>query len=283
MALAALLASSAVAALAEPLKGEYRQPTDAELAANPALKDHMILDVTPASGYGLDNVDQLKKTLGTEKARADKAEGDLAPFKALKVKPEEVASKLEKLGTLEAIDPTKEADRLAEEKARGIKEQLVTAHNDEKKTWTERERTLLSVVDDAKRTQAATSAIVEAGGNPDVLLPHVLGQTKLVEKDGQFEVQVVDAQGNARIGDASGGLMSLSQLVDEFKAKDAFAPLFEASGKSGGGAKEGGGGGGATGSVRSKADLIDLNAKAAFIEEHGQEAYLALPPTAVAA
>lgn len=276
MALAALLTSTAVAALADPLKAEYRAPTEAELAANPDLKDHMLLDVTPQKGFGLDNVEQLKKTVGTEKARADNLDKELAPFKALKVKPDEVATKLNRLGELEQIDPTKEADRLAEEKAKGIKEQLVTAHNDEKKGWTEREKMLLSVVDDAKRTQAATSAIIEAGGNPDVLLPHVLGQTKLVEKDGQFDVLVIDGSGNPRIGDASGGAMKLPQLVEEFKAKDAFAPLFEASGKSGGGAPPKGPGGKppVTGVKKSE---MDLNARAEFIDAHGQEAYLALP------
>jgi len=277
MALAALLASAAHAALADPIKSEYRPATDAEIAANPALKDHFVLDVTPAQGFGLDNVEKLKSTLGSEKARADKAEGDLAPYVALKVKPDEVKTKLEKLTSLEKLDPDKEADRLAEQKVAGIKDQLVSAHNEEKKGWQSRESSLLTVIDDSKRTQAATSAIVAAGGNPDVLLPHVLGQTKLVEKDGKFEVAVVDAQGNPRIGDASGGTMTLDQLVGEFKAKDAFAPLFEASGKSGGG---GGGGnppkgpGGIT--ARSKAEM-DLNTRAEFIEAQGMDAYLALP------
>lgn len=285
MALAALLASTAVAALPDGVKGEYRNPTDAEIAANPALKDHMILDVTPAAGYGLDNVEKLKSTLGTEKARADNAEKELKPFKDAKIDPAKVGQSLERLAELEKIDPTKEADRLAEEKARGIKDQLVQAHNTEKSDWQKREQKLVGELDKATRIQAATTAIVEAGGNPDVLLPHVLGQTKFVEKDdGSFEVAVVDAQGNPRIGDAGGGAMNLGQLVEEFKAKDSFAPLFAASGKSGGGAQQQGPGGGGktTGAVRSKADLADLNARAEFIEEHGQEAYLSLPTTAAA-
>lgn len=283
MALKALLASTAVAALADGLKEQYRNPSDAEIAANPALKDNMILDVTPEAGYGLDNVEKLKQTLGTEKARADNAETKLKPFVDAKIDPAKVSQSLERLAELEKIDPTKEADRLAEEKAKGIKDQLVEAHNTEKKGWQTREQKLVGELDKATRIQAATTAIVEAGGNPDVLLPHVLGQTKFVEKeDGTFSVAVVDAQGNPRIGDAGGGAMNLGQLVEEFKAKDSFAPLFQASGKSGGGAQNPGGGGkpANTGAVRSKADLSDLNAKAEFIEEHGQEAYLALPSAA---
>lgn len=284
MALAALLATSAHASLAEAIKSEYRAPTEAELAATPALKDHVILDVTPAQGYGLDNVAQLKTTLGTEKARAEKAEGELAPFKALKVKPADVTAKLERLGELEKIDPDKEADRLAEAKVQPIKQQLVDAHNDEKKGWNEREKLLLGVVDEAKRTSAATKAIIDAGGDPEVLLPHVLGSTKLVEKDGKFDVVVVDGAGNPRIGDAAGANMTLDGLVGELKSKDSFAPLFQASGATGGGAQNKGPGGGPKNTtVRSKADLADLNARAEFIDVHGSDAYLALPNEAAAA
>lgn len=283
MALKALLASTAVAALADPLKAEYRAPTSAELAADPGLKDLMILDVSEEQGFGLDNTRKLKETLSAEKVRADKAEKDLAPFTALKVKPADVQAKLEKLGNLEKLDPDKEADRIAEQKVAGIKDQLVSAHNDEKKTWQSREQRLVGELDKATRIQAATKAIVDAGGNPDVLLPHVLGSTKFVEKDDRFEVQVVDASGNPRIGDAGGGAMTLDQLVSDYKARDAFAPLFSASGKSGGGGGGGGGGKGPLGNqARSKADL-DLNAKAEFIENQGMDAYLSLPDTSATA
>lgn len=275
----ALLSTTAHAALADPLKAEYRAPSDAEVAANPALKDHMILDVGAVSGYGLDNVEKLKSTLGAEKARADKAEGDLKPFRDAKIDPSKVSTQLERLAELEKLDPTKEADKIAEQKAAGIKEQLIEAHNTEKTGWKQREQKLVGELDKATRISAATKAIVEAGGNPDVLLPHVLGQTKFIEKDdGSFDVAVVDSSGNPRIGDAGGGAMSLSQLVEEFKAKDSFAPLFSASGRSGGGTPPSGGGGGGTrpNTVRSKADL-DLNGKAEFIEAHGADAYLSLP------
>lgn len=272
MALAALIAASSHAALAEALRSEYRQPTEQELAANPSLKDHMILDVTPTQGFGLDNVDKLKAVLGQEKTRADKAEQTAATFKDL---PKDAATKLARLAELEKLDPTAEADKIANTKFEAAKSQLLEQFENEKKPLVERTEKLFSELDKAKRVQAATAAIVEEGGNPDVLLPHVLGSTKFVEKDGKFEVLVVDAEGNTRIGDSSGGAMTLTQLVSEFKSKDAFAPLFSASGKSGGGAKPGSGGGApATGKKKSE---MDLNERAAFISEHGQEAYLALP------
>lgn len=276
MALKALLTSTAVAALADPIKGEYREPTAAELKANPGLEGHMLLDVTDEQGFGLDNTRQLKETLGTEKARADKAEADLAPFAATGVKPRDLKARLEKLGELEKLDPDKEADRLAQTKFDSMKQQLVEQHKEEKKALEERTGVLFTELDKSKRVEAATKAIVDAGGNPDVLLPHVLGQTKFVEKDGKFDVQVIDTQGNPRIGDAGGGGMTLPQLVDEFKAKDAFAPLFAASGTTGGGTTPSTQNHGGQGAPRTRADL-DLNAKAEYIEKNGMEAYLALP------
>lgn len=271
MALAALIAAASHSALAEAIRGEYRQPTDAELSANPSLKDHMILDVTPTSGFGLDNVEQLKSVLGQEKSRADKAEQTAAKFKDL---PADAATKLTRLAELEKLDPNAEADKIANTKFEAAKSQLLQQFEQEKQPLVERSEKLFSELDKAKRVQAATAAIVEAGGNPDVLLPHVLGSTKFVEKDGEFTVQVVDEKGNTRIGDSSGGAMTLNQLVSEFKTKDAFAPLFAASGKSGGGAKPGSGGG--TPASGKKKSEMDLNERAAFIAEHGQEAYLQL-------
>lgn len=270
MALAALIAAASHSALAEGIRGEYRQPTDQEVAASPALKDHMILDVTPTSGFGLDNVEQLKSVLGTEKSRADKAELTAAKFKDL---PADAASRLTRLTELEKLDPNAEADKIANTKFEAAKSQLLEQFENEKKPLVERSEKLFSALDTAKRVQAATQAIVEEGGNPDVLLPHVLGSTKFVEKDGDFSVQVVDDKGNTRIGDSSGGAMTLTQLVSEFKSKDAFAPLFAASGKSGGGTQKGTGSAPAGGKKKSE---MSLNEKAEFISTQGQEAYLQL-------
>lgn len=273
MALAALIAASSHAALAEALRSEYRQPTAEEIAVNPALKDQMILDVTPTSGFGLDNVDQLKAVLGQEKARADRAEQTAGKFKDL---PADAAARLARLAELEKLDPNAEADKIANTKFEAAKSQLLEQFENEKKPLVERNEKLFSELDKAKRVQAATQAIVEEGGNPDVLLPHVLGSTKFVEKDGEFAVLVVDDKGNPRIGDSSGGSMNLKQLVSEFKKKDAFAPLFSASGKSGGGGQGGNGGGTPPAGSKKKSEM-DLNERAAFIGEHGQEAYLNLP------
>lgn len=277
MALAAMIAASAHAELADPIKGEYRAPTEAEIAANPALKDHMLLDVQPVQGFGLDNVEMLRTTLGREKGRADKAERAAAAFGDLK--PEEITAKLEKLGELEALDPAKEADKLAAAKVEAAKREMAAQHEASVKAKDEKINKYRGALDNTLRREQAIKAITEAGGSAEALLPHVLNHLKFNETDdGKFAIQVVDSDGNPRIGDAAGNPMSLTQLVDEFKTKDSFAPLFQASGASGGGAGGTGGGQGGTpppGGLKKSA--MDANAKADYIEKHGQQAYMALP------
>lgn len=94
----------------------------------------------------------------------------------------------------------------------------------------------------------ATAALAAAKGSPKVLLPHIKAHVRVVKEDGEYAVQVVDARGNQRIGDAKGSPMTIGQLVEEMKADPDFARNFEGSGSSGGGAPRSSGG--ASGAVR---------------------------------
>ena len=273
MALSAVIASTE--GLPEDVSKEYRDPTEAEVAATPALKDMKVLDVTPTNGMGLDNVDALRTTLSKEKGRADRAEQSAAAFGDLKA--DDVKARLEKLTELESLDPEKEADAIAQRKVDAAKAQMSEAHAAEVDQLKKVGSGYRSQLEDVLITDAARAAIVEAGGSSEALLPHIQSSIKLVEKDGRFEKQVVDAEGNPRIGDSQGGPMTVSQLVEEFKGKEAFAPLFVASGNSGGGAGGGSGGGSPPKGAAQKKSEMDLNQRAAYIEEHGQESYLSLP------
>ncbi len=273
MALAAILAS--IDSLSEGLKGEYRPASDAEVAANPALKGKFLLDVTPTEGFRLGNVDGLNSQVQKLTGDKTKLEGKLAKFGDLN--PEDVTAKLEKLGTLEALDPEKEADKIAQAKVDAALRDQAGKFDTERQSLTGKAQTYRGALDGVLRRGEAIKAITEAGGSTEALLPHILGNLKFNETDdGKFSVQVVDAEGNPRIGDAAGNPMTLEQLVGEYKTKDAFAPLFDASGKSGGGAKGGGQGGGSAPAGGKKKSEMSLNERADYIEQHGQEAYLAL-------
>ena len=100
----------------------------------------------------------------------------------------------------------------------------------------------------AKREVEA--AIVAKGGNPKILLPHILPHVKVTEQDDDFTVLVVDAKGKPRIADGQATPMTIDQLVDAFKTDETFGAAFAASGAAGSGARGGGGGpGGGAGTV----------------------------------
>ena len=105
-------------------------------------------------------------------------------------------------------------------------------------------------MDKLVRQAAATSAIAEAKGSVELLLPHVLANTRVKETDdGDFVVEVVDAKGNVRIGDSKGAPMDLKGLVAEMRQHETFARAFEGDGHSGTGKEADKGGGAKRGDV----------------------------------
>lgn len=275
MALNAIVAS--IDSLPADVQSEYRQPTDAEVSANPSLKDQFVLDVTPTFGFGLDNVEQLRGAVSKAQGRADTAETALAGFDGLK--PDEVKANLTKLADLEKLDPEKDAEAIAKSKIEAAKTQMAEANKAEVDKEKARASGYRSQLENVLVNDKARAAIAEAKGSPEALLPHITQHIKLKETDdGKFVAQVVDAEGNPRIGDSAGTAMTINQLVEEYKGKDTFAALFEASGDSGGGAGGGdGGGSGTSGGGTKKKSEMDFNERADFIDKHGQEAYLKLP------
>lgn len=91
---------------------------------------------------------------------------------------------------------------------------------------------------DVMARREAEAAIVAAGGNPKVLLPHILPFIKVEEQDEDFVSKVVDAKGNQRIAaDGTGTGMTIAQLVESFKADETFGVAFSANGSNGSGAR----------------------------------------------
>lgn len=123
----------------------------------------------------------------------------------------------------------------------------------------------------------ATAAIAAAKGVPELLLPIVQRQLRVQEKDGSFVLEVVDASGQPRVSGTKGDPMSISDLVAEMRASEVYGRAFDGAGQSGGGTQPVNGGG-----VSPKVSYDDLQkdrrARAAFIEQHGAEAYFKLNP-----
>ncbi|MFC3072357.1 hypothetical protein [Shinella pollutisoli] len=229
------------------------------------------LDVESVDGFALEDVSGLKTALGKERTTREGLERQVVRFKDLD--PDKAREALAKLEELTAIDPAKEADKIANTKFEAAKSQLLEKHSGELSSRDERIKGLTGTIDGLLREQRATTAIAEAKGSVDLLLPHVLNATRTVEKDGKFEVEVVDRNGNVRI-DGKGNNMDIKGLIAEMKASEVFGRAFEASGQSGSGKLPGNGGGDRGQLKRSQMTNAD---KANYIAEHGQEAFLKLP------
>lgn len=84
---------------------------------------------------------------------------------------------------------------------------------------------------------AATTAVAEAKGVPELLLPFIKQQVKVVEENGEFKVYVVDSAGDQRYSGVTGSPMTIKELVAEMKTNSKFGRLFESDQQQGGGGK----------------------------------------------
>lgn len=117
--------------------------------------------------------------------------------------------------------------------------QLHEKYGTEIKSREERVTTLTGAVDKVLRQNAALAALAGHTDAPELLLPHVLTQLRVVEDPSDpigFRTVVVDAKGNTRIANATGADMTIADLVKEMKANKTFAVAFKGSGASGSGA-----------------------------------------------
>lgn len=208
----------------EPVRSFYKAREDGKF----------VLTVEEAEGYALENISGLKSALGKERTTREQLERDVVKFKD--IDPDKAREALAKWQEFQSIDPAKEADKIADAKFNAAKDQLVKKHGDEIKAREERIAKLTGAVDGLTRKQQATAAIAEAKGAVELLLPHVLAHTRVKETEaGDFIIQVVDAAGNARIGNTKGELMTVKDLVAEMRGSDTFSRAFDGEGHSGSG------------------------------------------------
>lgn len=205
----------------EALHGEYR-----------ALADDagFVLDVVETDGYAMENLTGLRNTLQTQKSQIQGFKdknvlwGDLDP--------NDVKGKLTKLTQLESIDPDAEVSEKVKTALATHKAQFETALGDKDISIGELNKAIESLLVDS----TAISALAEAKGEAKLLLPHIKTQCKVVKTDtGEYAVNVLDHNGNARIAIANGQTrdFTIGDLVEEMRADDTFGRAFEAQSKSG--------------------------------------------------
>lgn len=122
-----------------------------------------------------------------------------------------------------------------------IRSDLAAAHAKELEKSNKRSEALQGQLYSLLVENAATSAVAELKGVPELLLPFIKNQVKVQEQDGQFQVFVVDAQGDQRYSGVTGQPMTIKELVAEMKANEKYGRLFESEAPAGGGMLPGSG------------------------------------------
>lgn len=237
-----------------------------------------VLDVAPKNGFALENVEGLKSALGKERAKAQTYESKLKGFSELgDLDASTIQEKLERLNQLEQLDPTKEADKIAEAKLKSFQEQMASKHQKELGSIQSSAEKYKAQLKNLLIDDAAKSAILSAGGNEKTvayMLPHLKAKLSLQETENGFMTQVVDQQGNPQIGDSSGNPMTINQLVESMKQEELWAGAFPGRNKNGGG-RPSDANGGMPGAKVNKSEMT-AREKSAYIAKYGLDAFAKL-------
>lgn len=148
---------------------------------------------------------------------------------------EAVAKRLEELEASKGQDVQKQIE--------GVKLGLLDAHKKEQEKLGARNAALQNQLYGLMVENAATAAVAELKGIPELLMPFIKSQVKVVEEDGAFKATVIDASGEVRYG-ATGSPMTIKELVTEMKGQEKFGRLFESEqqdNRGGGGFRPGAG------------------------------------------
>lgn len=196
-----------------------------------------ILSVSDESGYALENVQGLKSTLGKLKDRATKAEDSLKQYSAIGRSPQELAEALQQLESLR-ITQGEESEAISRMKAeldnvkRSARENIEQATAPIQSLADARMEQIKDLLIDSQ----LQNAIIEAGGNPRLLMPILKNEVRArTDEDGKVIVEIVDADGTPRVKGKDLAPMGFSDLVAERRNDPDLAVAFKANGHSGGG------------------------------------------------
>ncbi|WFU52306.1 hypothetical protein QA639_21610 [Bradyrhizobium pachyrhizi] len=215
------------------------------------------LNVTPIDGFQLDNTQGLKTALGAERNNVAVLKSQLQPYEGLDaaaartaiervtafgdITPDAARTAVETAARLSALDPTKEAEQIANTKVETLKGQLQAQ-------WTVRETELTTTVKNLEtannsltgqlKTLMGDSQIKSevAKANPlddarDAVELLVSKYVRTSMKDGNVVVDVIDQNGNPRIKDHAGTAFTVADLVAEIR--ESRAALFKPDEKRG--------------------------------------------------
>ena len=198
-----------------------------------------LTEIGVAAGKAVDGLNKSLKAARRDADEAKKSRPDLAPFRAI--------------GQLVGIED--EAEATNPETLKAAVERLISESKDGKVNWEKMKKSLeqgfqqqLQAKDGELQTMgktlqkylvttAAVQAIASNKGVPELLLPHIQAKTKVIKEGDEYVVRVVDEAGDPR-GNASGGFMTVEDLVKEMKASPTFGRAFESEAPNGTGTQQ---------------------------------------------
>lgn len=206
----------------ESLREHYRQ-----------TENGYILDVEKSDGYELADTGGLMRALQAERENNRRNKESLKLFDGLDAQAaREALAKMEEWGDL---NPNEKAEELFKAKEAQLKKLFAKDKTD----WETERSGLKQALEGTMIDAVATQEVAKLDGNIKLLLPHIRSQMRVRQTEGgQYVTEVVDNQGNARMRDANGSMMTIGDLVSEMKGSDDFAMAFKAIDASGSGSRK---------------------------------------------
>lgn len=212
---------------------QFRSLYDSNAEGKFVVKDDFKGVATALSG--------LNTSLKAARAEAkSKTPTDLSALAEYGADPASIKAKFDE--TVHALQEqiTKGGD--AKQNLEKIKQDLAAGHAKEIEKVTRRSEALQTQLYGLLVENAATTAVAELKGIPELLLPFIKQQVVVKEENGEFKVYVVDSAGDQRYSGLTGSPMSIKELVAEMKANEKYGRLFESDQQQGGGGMNPGGG-----------------------------------------
>ena len=211
------------AALAEGIRGLYEEKDDA-----------FVLGVD-----GIEDTAGLKSALEKERKAARDLERLAKQYQGLGKSPEEIAD------LVRAQEDAEKAKLEQKGEWDKLRAQLVDSHG---KELSARDKLIAEKEAEIQRRQsalesylvdaAATSAIAAEKGIPELLLPHVQRQVKVIDDQGKYVVRVLTPDGTPRMN-SKGEYLGVKDLIAELKSNEIYGRAFDSSGANGGGMNPG--------------------------------------------
>ena len=232
------------------------------------------LGVTPVNGVELAGVTGLKTALQKERSSVTTLKASLGSFDGINA--EEARTAITELaalkkdgGTNQTRDEVRaELDSVYEAKFKTDRETLTKKFTSDIEVKDTKIGTLSRQLEKTLIENTSVAAIMAADGAPELLLPGILQQTKLVTlENGNLAIRVIGNDGHERLSPIAGSSdpMTISEFVGELKDDPKFGRAFRPSGATGSGAST-------SGEVSSSSGEIILSREAAKNPQNYQAA-----------